>query len=335
MNLVWRRRAGGAVWVAGVLVALLGGWASRGGVEAPALGHAPSAVIAVAESGRVVAIDVGLHQQVQAGDVVAKLDDEPLQAALQVAQAELLVAQEEAAISASNEARRFAEGREDAALDRARAMASLAEARANLAATKERLAIAESLVADGAGAAGEVLRLRQARDLARAQVEAWSVAVAEADAADQAASLRATDRPSTSQWQVVAATRRVEALELRVERSTLRAPRDGQVRWVHRSPGDIVSPGEPILEIQPEETDEVMAWLRPGQAGALQAGAAAQVIRTNGALLKGRLVSMGASPRQLPKRLWHNPAQPEWGVPARVRLEGGTVTPDESLVVRL
>ena len=58
MNLVWRRRAGGAVWVAGVLIALLGGWASRGGVEAPALGHAPSAVIAVAESGRVVAIEI-------------------------------------------------------------------------------------------------------------------------------------------------------------------------------------------------------------------------------------------------------------------------------------
>ncbi|MFT4626490.1 MAG: multidrug resistance efflux pump, partial [Myxococcota bacterium] len=305
------------------------------GVEAPGIGYAPPAIIAAQEAGRIRGVDVALHQQVFEGDIVARVDSSLVEAELRVAEAELLASREQTATEVANEARRFAEGREGAALERARAEARLAEARAQESAAIQQLDLARGLAERGAGAAQEVIRLEQQLTIARSQVSAWGRAVAEASRAGVDAGVREQALPAGEGWAVVAAARRVDLLEKRVAESDLTSPLEGQVTWIHRRPGDTVQAGEPVLEVQQASTDQVVAWLAPSQLPALTVGGSAGVVRSDGAWVAGRLVSIGAGPRALPDMLWHNAAQPEWGVPVRVQLEGGQVVPGEALTVRL
>jgi multidrug resistance efflux pump len=137
-----------------------------------------------------------------------------------------------------------------------------------------------------------------------------------------------------NEWAVVAASRRLEQVEGRIARQALRAGLDGQVTWIHRNAGEVVPAGEPIVEIRPMATREVVAFLAPNEVRGLTAGDRASVRRATGQVVGGELVSVGSGPQLLPEGLWHLPQLPEYGVPVRLRLDAD-VAPDEPVTVRL
>jgi multidrug resistance efflux pump len=335
MDLGRRRQFSAVVWGFGVVVAVLWGSVRKVEIQAMGLGHAESVQIAATEDGRLRDLDVHLHDEVMAGDVVASLDPAPLEELKSVLSAELLSVQEEAARVAAADARRFAQGVEGTQLDRARLNTGLHEDEARKSALVAQIGIERELLGRGASSEQAVRALQRELDVLTARVTAGREAVRLAGAATVAATGRQIGQGELNQWQVVAATRRMDALEARLERLKLSSSIDGQVTWVYRTPGEVVRSGEPIVEVTQGATQEVLAYVSAHDATRLEPGRSAKVQRASGATLSGTLVSVGSAPREVPPALWHSPSYPEWGVPVRIELDANAVAPQEPVVVRL
>ncbi|MCB9673983.1 MAG: hypothetical protein H6737_02645 [Alphaproteobacteria bacterium] len=307
MGLASRRRVGLLLWIVGAVVAFV--WASVRMPDEPAmvgLGRAVVIEVSALEEGRLASLEVDLHDMVGAGQVVARIDPRPLELLREVEAAELLSLAGPSPEDLQTE------------LKEARRRSKRIEKRAELAAVQASLARLRELLADGAASQAEIdgLESRRARlvaDLA-----------AEPGEEDEA--------PST--WSVVAAAKRLDALDARIEAFQLRSTLGGQVTAVHRRPGEVVRRGEPVLQVRQAQTDEVIAWVPAGAA--VGSGTPMTVVRADGTELSGAVVSVGAGPTLLPERTWRDPRRQEWGVAIRLRLaEGEAVLPDEPVVVRL
>ena len=331
MNLTKKKRLSGVIWGVGALLAVVWSSLDYSTIEARGIGYAQPAVVASLEFGRLDGLDVVLHQNVRVGEIVARLHLDSLTEERRIAEADLLAVQQQLAADVATESRRFAEGWEDASLLEARASTALAEARARKEGLDVQLDIAEMLLDQGASSKLEVIALRQEVGVVDAQIAGWASSLARANAATNAAEERVAERERGEPWVVVAATRRLEAIEARISRAYLSSPIDGQVSWVYRKAGDPLMAGEAVLEVRQQTTDEVIAWLPESDARRVEVGDSGAVIRTDGTRLAGELESIGASPRRLPARLWTNPAMAEWGVPVRVRVADGVVAPDEQI----
>ncbi len=335
VNLANRRRLGVLVWITGAVVALLWSTGSTQVREGRGLGYAAHLEVSAVEAGRLAELSVEIHQEVHAGDVVARLDPLPLLQEREVLAAELLAVEDQESARAANEARRFAQGLEDVALDRASLRVSLEEDRTHLAGLLQRLDTERGLQATGASSRFTVEDLEREASTLAARIQAEDEALATADAAWTAARGRQQAAPSSNDWALVAATRRLEQLDGRLERLELTTGIDGQVTWIYHHPGEVVQPGEPILRVSHVDTADVLAWIPAATVGGLLPGGDATVIRASGESLMGSVMSVGASPMQIPEELWRNPAGPEWGVPVRIRLADGRVAPDEPVQVRI
>ncbi|MEQ1567301.1 MAG: HlyD family efflux transporter periplasmic adaptor subunit, partial [Myxococcota bacterium] len=235
---------------------------------------------------------------------------------------------------AVTEQRRFAEGADATAIDRARIGASLSEDRAELDGLNERLRVEESLLASGASSAQAVDEWRRQIRVVEARLAANRSALALASTAASGARERQQAVPVANEWAVVAATRELEVIEGRIARHDLPAGVAGEVSWVYRSVGEVVPAGEPVLQVRPVATREVVAFVAPSDAVDLVPGEAATVRRASGQVVRGALKSVGAGPQPLPEALWALPSWPQYGVPVRVELEGD-IGPDEVVTVRL
>jgi len=337
MDIGVRRAMGAALWGVGFVVAVVWGGLRDSGAEGRGYGFAPPMHVAALEAGRVGEVAVDLHQVVEPGEVLVRMDPAPLEDERDVATARLLAAQEIAASDAANDVRRFAEGVEDVLLDQARIATQLQEDRATLANLQERLSIELDLAASGASSEQAVEDWRRQIRVVQARVRAGREALAAVDAAATAARGRndtAPSVPSGESWQVVAAARELEQIEGRLARLDLGVARAGQVTRIYHHEGDVVPAGEPVLEVRSLGTTDVVAYLHPGEVGGLEQGQVANVRRATGQVLEGELVSVGSGPQELPAHLWHNPQAPEYLVPVRIRLDS-EVGPDEPVTVRI
>ncbi len=335
LNLSNRRRLGVLVWSIGVCIALVWSGGRTTVREGRGVGYAQHLDVSALEAGRISELPVILHQEVTISDVVVRLDPIPLTQAREILAADLLAIESQETSRVANESRRFAQGLEDIALDRARLRVSLEENRARLFGLKDLLATEQQLVATGASSPLKAQNLERDLTTLSARITAESSALATANAALSAARGRALGAPTTNDWALVAATRRLEAMDSRLDRLLLTAGLDGQVTWIYHQPGEVVQAGEPILRISHVDTSEVLAWIPAHTVAGLLPGAEAKVIRASGELLEGSVLSVGASPRAMPEALWKNPAAQEWGVPVRIQLSDGSVSPDEPVQVRI
>jgi multidrug efflux pump subunit AcrA (membrane-fusion protein) len=240
-----------------------------------------SAKIAFAQSGIVRSVDVRVGDRVLAGTPLAELDQAPLAAALNQAQAD-------AASAASS----YGEGAlPAAALGSARAKLAVAQARlANLeahgpASQSEQIAAQTALRQADLKLATDRTALDRARtlfgggviaekDLAAAQsqlqIDQSDLASAQARAAAAAAGFTASLasaradyataksdlRTAQSQSPILKAQRdgaaaRLEAARLAYNAAILRAPADGVVIAILKHPGEAVDPASPAIEIGP------------------------------------------------------------------------------------
>ncbi|MEZ4235642.1 MAG: HlyD family efflux transporter periplasmic adaptor subunit [Myxococcota bacterium] len=334
MDLKTRRKLGAATWGVGLVVALVWGALDGTGAEGVGYGFAPTVEVAALETGRISEVVVQLHQAVDSDAVVVKMDPAPLLEERDVASADLLAVQEDEQRQALTDARRFAEGMESTLVDRARISSDLQEDRALLTTLQERLSLEQDLASTGASSDQAVAEWERQIRVVQARLDANQHAVAVASQAANGARTRSEAVPAGNEWSVVAATRRLDQVEGRIQRLDLRAGIEGQVTWIHRSAGEVVPAGEPIVQIRPTATREVVAFLAPSEANGLAAGDRASVRRSTGEVVGGELVSVGAGPQPLPEPLWRSPGWPEYGIPVRLKLDDA-VGPDEPVTVRL
>jgi HlyD family secretion protein len=272
------------------------------------------AAVAAKTSGRIREITVREGDQVKAGQVIATLDDEQVKA--RVDQAQSNVAQAEARLSRArheiavlqaqleqsrlgvNQSRLDAEGRvSQAQAHIAAAEASLARAEADY---KQARADAErftTLAEQGDAPAREGEQARAAAEAhkavvqaARKQVEAarggFLAAKANLDnpaiRAAQSAAIEQQIRQAQADVQSAeaeAGRARAQLQEAEANRSDLRivAPFDGTVATRSAEPGEVVSPGTPIMTIVNLSNVYLRAFIPEGEIGRVRAGQTARV----------------------------------------------------------
>lgn len=335
LNLGTRRRLGAVAWGIGLVVALFWTGVRGGSAHVKGIGWAPPVHVSPYEPGQIASLEVQLHDVVQAGQIVARLDDTPLVEEREVVSAQLLAAQEAQSNEVLIEARRFAQGRESTLLDRATVATQLFEDEAMLAALQEQLSIEQDLLDHRATSTQMVLDLERQIRVVQARITAGREALRVATEAASAADERSAGAPQANQWEVVAVARMLEAIDGRIQRTRLASSIDGQVTAIYATPGEVVQPSQPVLQVRRISTDEVVAWAPASAAARLQPGRTARVVRADGEVQEARIVSVGRGVQPLPLSLLVDPQRVEFGVPVRLVLNQGTIAPDEPVAVRL
>ena len=222
--------------------------------------------IATKLAGRVDDILVEEGAFVKAGQVLATMQVQTLQAQLREAQA-----QRRQAVNAVASAQAQVAMRQS---DKTALAAQVRRAEAELNAARQRLARSETLVKEGATST-QTLDDDRARTLsAEAGVAAAQAQVASADAAIAAA-----------QAQVVSVQSQVEALDATLERvqveiddSQLKAPRDGRVQFRVAQPGEVLGAGGRVMNLL-DLSDVYMTFFLPTEAaGRLALGSPVRIV---------------------------------------------------------
>lgn len=209
--------------------------------------------IAAKAAGRLKEIRVNEGEFVTAGQVVAQMDTQSLEAQHQQAEAQLRQAQDAVTTARSQLAQR--ESEKAAAL----AIVTQRETEADLA--SKRAARVMELASKG-------MTTAQAADDARAAVSSANAALSAARA--QAAAMDAAITTARSQINgaisaAEAARASVARIQTDIDDSTLKAPRDGRVQYLVAHPGEIVSGGGRVLNLV-DLSDVFMTFFLPTSA---------------------------------------------------------------------
>lgn len=197
---------------------------------------------------RDILVDEGAF--VSAGQVLANMDTQVLEAQRAEAQAQLREAQNGIEIAASEVRQRESE--------RASAQSVLRQRQAEFGIAGKRLGRSQTLAQEGATS-------MQERDDDAAQVESANAAVGAARA--QVAAAEAAI--ATTRAQVIGARSKVEAVRATLQRldadiadSALKAPRDGRIQFRVAQPGEVVAGGGKILNLV-DLSDVYMTFFLP------------------------------------------------------------------------
>lgn len=333
MDLRSRRRLGVALWVVGFIIAVVLAVRSEGRVEGRGVGFAPAVQLSAAAPTQVQHLAVSIHTPVRQGDVLGQLDTRPIAEEREIVAARLLAAQEAARLSAADDARRLAEGYNRVLFEKVALQIALHTDLAAEDALVERLGVEEQMIGAGGTSAQAVAEWHRQLRVVRARIRETRSGLAALRSATQLAEARAEEQHIPEVWWSVATiSRELDAVDGRLQRAKLTAPIDGQVAWIYHQPGEVVVPGEPVLELRPHAATEVIAFLPTVSAVRVQPDQPATVLRATGERIPGRAISVGNGPRPLPEHLWYNPAHPEHGVPVRIAIDG-QVGPDEAVTV--
>jgi HlyD family secretion protein len=187
--------------------------------------------------GRIRDILVKEGELVRAGQVLARIDDEALNAQLRQAQAQAQQAQDAVVTAQSQLAQRHAE--------HAAALAMTAQREAELAAARNRSRRSASLAARDYASAQEA-------DDDRTRVRSYEAAIKAAQAqvaAAKAAIATGTAQVKGAQSATAAAEATVERIRVELKENELKAPRDGRVQFRVLQPGEIVAAGGRVLNM--------------------------------------------------------------------------------------
>lgn len=222
--------------------------------------------VATKIAGRIADILVQEGDFVTAGQVLAQMDTDVLQAQLRQAQAQLQQAQSAEATARSQLAQREAE--------KAAALAAVKQREAELDVAEKRARRSATLAARGAGSQqaadderGQALSASAAVSAARAQVAAADAAIATARA-----------QLSGAHSAIEAAQASVERIQADIADSALKAPRDGRVQYRVAEPGEVLAAGGRVLNLI-DLSDVYMTFFLPtAQAGRIALGTEVRIV---------------------------------------------------------
>jgi HlyD family secretion protein len=291
-----------AVWL------VLRGRGDVTGVTASGTVEATDADLGFQVAGRVLEISVAEGDAVAAGDVLARLDARELEAALEVARAQVAAAE-----ARLTELERGARPQEVVAAEAGvRAAATRAEE------ARSELERAASLFAGGAIS-------RQALDRTEAALEVATATLEQAE--EQLALVREGPRAESIQAQraaVAQARASVARAEAALDFAAITAPFDGIVSLRHREPGEIITPGAPVLTILDPSDRWVRIYVREDQMGLVRLGQPAQIAadtypdRTYG----GQVVFIGSEAEFTPRNVQTAEERIKLVYPVKVRISG-------------
>ncbi len=229
-------------------------------------------------AGPVATILVNETQTVKAGDVLMTIDSADAKIAVEQARADLALAQRHVqGYYASDAALAGQVGARQA--DVARATAQIASAQADLDNAKTELSRRQNLAQSGAVSQEELTTAQS--QFARAQA-AYSAAIANRDSAlagvQAAGGQRATNATqfagvsSDQNPEVLAAQARLDAAQLALDRTVVRAPTDGVVTKKAVQVGQQVAIGTPLMTVVPTTRAYVDANFKEGQLKKVIAG---------------------------------------------------------------
>lgn len=206
--------------------------------------------IAAKTAGRVKDILVKEGDFVSAGQVLAQMDTDVLEAQRRQAEAQLRQSESTIAIAQSQLLQRQAE--------RSAAVAALAQRQAELDIARKRQSRSSRLASQGASS-------QQQADDDEARVKGAIAAVSAAQAqiaATDAAIITARAQLAGADSSVDAARASLERLEADIADCTLKAPRDGRIQYRVAQPGEVIGGGGRVLNMI-DLTDVYMTFFLP------------------------------------------------------------------------
>lgn len=209
--------------------------------------------VAARTAGRVKEIRVREGEFVTAGQVVALMDTDVLDAQRRQAEAQLQQAHSAVATAGSQLAQRES--------DKAAAQAVVALRQVELKAARSHLARSTALADKG-------FISPQAVDDERARVESAQAAVSAAHAqvaAAAAAIASARSQVSGAQSSVAAAQANIERIQADIDDTVLKSPRDGRVQYIVARPGEVITAGGRVLNLL-DLSDVYMTFFLPTAA---------------------------------------------------------------------
>ncbi|MDR3510753.1 MAG: HlyD family efflux transporter periplasmic adaptor subunit [Caulobacteraceae bacterium] len=187
--------------------------------------------------GRLLSVLADEGDQVKAGQVVAVIDTQTLQAQRAEAEAQLQAALVAVQTAASQVAQRESE--------RASVLAGVRQRQAELNAAAKRLARSDTLSREGAAAVQERDDDQARVDEATAALGATQAQVAAAEAAIKTAKSQATGALAN----VDAVRASIQRLDADIADATLKAPEDGRVQYRVAQPGEVIGAGGKVLNL--------------------------------------------------------------------------------------
>ncbi len=325
-----------AVW-AGSLVTAVVLWTDVRRESAVGFALGTEYMVAPHIAGRIETLQVSPGQRVRAGQIVATLDAEAIDAELAILAAEReRLSAELGAVRSDSQVRNFDTLREfdesvaasELALRTARSDRNIraAEYKAMTSQTEVLKSLVDKRMADRRDLDALLVQhtaLHEELQTADAHIRGLASAAAAAktrrqllptDAATQAV------RPLQAELAVIAGQEQL--LAARRAEIVLRAPADGEVAAIHLRPGEVAVAGAPIVTIVAATTSEVMVCLREHQAGHVVVGQRVELSPRDrgGPGVPGHITRVGPRIAELPQRCWRNPEITEWGREAVVLL---------------
>ncbi len=216
--------------------------------------------------GRIKEILVDEGSFVTAGQVLATMDTQQLEAQKKQAEASL-----QRAVISVDTARSLLSQRE---AEREAAAAVIGQHEAEQDAAERKLARTEQLIRTNTTSLQTLDDDRASAQRARAAVAAAKASLSASDAAIGAAKAQITDAEAS----VVAAQAAIESIVADINDSTLRSPREGRVQYRVAQPGEVLSSGGRVLNIV-DLSDVYMTFFLPTeQAGRIQMGSEVRLV---------------------------------------------------------
>ncbi len=222
--------------------------------------------VATKLAGRVADLRVDEGDFVEAGQVLAQMDTQVLQAQLEQAQAQVRQAQNAKLTATALVAQRESE--------RATAQAVVAQRQAELTATQKRLARTEALVKRAALPQQQLDDDNASAQSAQAALAAARAQVVSAEAGIEAARSQVVEAQSA----IEAATASTVRLRADIDDSQLKAPRGGRVQYRVAQVGEVLPAGGKLLNLV-DLSDVYMTFFLPSpQAGRVRLGDDVRVV---------------------------------------------------------
>ena len=354
--MVWSVAALACVW-------MLGSRATR--FEYIGLARSVQYEIAASTTGQIDVLLVDLYDSVEAGDIVAKLDDTELAARIERSRAtirqlgaelnatrlQFVASSKLDEASWTNDLRRFQTDEEDRHLAGLQLRAVIASDQIEL----ERLALelqrANPLLETGLIDQVEFDSIRLLHEEARARIEENRVYLAQTESEYRTAELRRKAfeeglpaLPQTEpllqplQAAIDVENHRLLEIQSRHAATVLRSPVTGQVSSILARRGQTVVPGELILTITDGTVTEILAYLDEADGHRARANTPVVVASLSRPekVAESFVIRVAPDIELLPERMWRAPSEPEYGRAIVIAAVPSLhLTPGELLDVRL
>lgn len=290
---------------------------------------------------------IELFTTVDAGQIIARLDDAEVHHELAALRADLLAAQKEIAANEAElrqddairlqertiELRRLALNLESIRLDLLDRQAELESAKISLSVREEQFQLATRLRENNAETDIGLLAYKLERDVAARQVMGLEGTVKEAASQYAAAEARLKSLPDVEQTSLdamlaplravaVAAEERLRGVEGLITRLTIRAPSSGMIVMIFKRPGQTVREGEPLFTIADPKPSQIVSYVRSDQRLDPKPGMTV-IVRSRvdpTKVQQSRVVAVGNQVEAIPLQYLRSPPAPEWGLPVAIEL---------------